>query len=87
MRDETPVALEIVSDIATDGPVVALESALITHGFAPPANLEIARRMEATVRETGALFAGENSGHFYFRFSWKGISISSATHLYSFCYL
>jgi pseudouridine-5'-phosphate glycosidase len=35
-------------------PVVALESALITHGFAPPANLDIARRMEAAVREQGA---------------------------------
>ncbi len=35
-------------------PVVALESALITHGFAPPANLEVARRMEAVIREEGA---------------------------------
>jgi pseudouridine-5'-phosphate glycosidase len=34
--------------------VVALESALITHGFAPPANLDIARRMQAAVREEGA---------------------------------
>ncbi len=41
--------------IAAGSPVVALESALITHGFAPPANLEIARRMEAVVREEGAL--------------------------------
>lgn len=36
-------------------PVVALESALITHGFHWPDNLEIARRMEATVRDRGAL--------------------------------
>ncbi|MFQ6101758.1 MAG: pseudouridine-5'-phosphate glycosidase [Anaerolineae bacterium] len=36
-------------------PVVALESALITHGFAPPANLEVAQRMEAAVHEEGAL--------------------------------
>jgi len=35
--------------------VVALESALITHGFAPPANLHIARRMDAAVRDEGAL--------------------------------
>jgi pseudouridine-5'-phosphate glycosidase len=40
--------------IATGGPVVALESALITHGFAPPANLDVARRIEAAVREEGA---------------------------------
>jgi pseudouridine-5'-phosphate glycosidase len=42
-------------DCLTTRPVVALESALITHGFAPPANLEIAQRMEAAVREEGAL--------------------------------
>jgi len=36
-------------------PVVALESALITHGFARPDNLEIARRMEAVVRAQGAV--------------------------------
>lgn len=36
-------------------PVVALESALITHGFSPPANLAIARRMEAAIRDNGAL--------------------------------
>jgi pseudouridine-5'-phosphate glycosidase len=35
--------------------VVALESALITHGFAPPANLDIARQMQAAVRDEGAL--------------------------------
>ena len=40
--------------IATGGPVVALESALITHGFAPPANLDVARQIEAAVREEGA---------------------------------
>ncbi|RLC99815.1 MAG: pseudouridine-5-phosphate glycosidase [Chloroflexi bacterium] len=39
----------------TTKPIVALESALITHGFASPANLEIARRMETAVREEGAL--------------------------------
>lgn len=42
-------------DHLTTRPVVALESALITHGFAYPANLGIARRMEAAVREEGAL--------------------------------
>ena len=46
---------EITQALADGKPVVALESALITHGFAPPANLEMARRMETTVREHGAL--------------------------------
>jgi len=35
-------------------PVVALESTLITHGFAAPLNLEAARRAEAAVRGAGA---------------------------------
>jgi pseudouridine-5'-phosphate glycosidase len=51
--------MSIFSDVTvalTAGrPVVALESALITHGFAPPANLDISRRMQAAVREEGAL--------------------------------
>jgi len=46
---------DLAQTISAGKPVVALESALVTHGFAPPANLEIAQRMEATVREEGAL--------------------------------
>ena len=40
---------------ALDGrrPVVALESAVITHGLPRPINLELARRMEAEVRKAG----------------------------------
>ncbi len=53
----THIAPEIARAVAEDKPVVALESALITHGFAPPANLEIARRLEAVVCEEGALAA------------------------------
>jgi pseudouridine-5'-phosphate glycosidase len=36
-------------------PVVALESTLITHGFAYPRNLEIARELEQVIRDAGAL--------------------------------
>ncbi len=46
---------EVARALADGRPVVALESALITHGFAPPANLDIARQMQAAVREEGAL--------------------------------
>lgn len=46
---------EIAGALETGSPIVALESALITHGFAPPANLDIAQRMEAAVREEGAV--------------------------------
>ncbi|GEM90330.1 pseudouridine-5'-phosphate glycosidase [Oceanithermus desulfurans NBRC 100063] len=37
------------------GPVVALESTVITHGLPAPVNLETARRLEAAVREEGAV--------------------------------
>jgi pseudouridine-5'-phosphate glycosidase len=36
-------------------PVVALESTLITHGLPRPDNLEVARALEAAVREAGAV--------------------------------
>ncbi|MEP7378832.1 MAG: pseudouridine-5'-phosphate glycosidase [Chloroflexota bacterium] len=40
--------------LAAGRPVVALESTLITHGFAAPLNLEAARRAEAAVRAGSA---------------------------------
>ncbi|MBN1813605.1 MAG: pseudouridine-5'-phosphate glycosidase [Anaerolineae bacterium] len=49
------IAPEIAQALEEGMPVVALESALITHGFAPPANLDIAQRMEAAIRAEGAL--------------------------------
>jgi len=49
------VAPKVVQGLADGVPIVALESALITHGFAPPANLKVARQMEAAVRQAGAL--------------------------------
>jgi len=54
MRMEIGVAPELAQALAGGEPVVALESALITHGFAHPANLEMAQRMEAGVRQAGA---------------------------------
>jgi pseudouridine-5'-phosphate glycosidase len=36
-------------------PVVALESTLVAHGLPYPQNLEVARELEATVREAGAV--------------------------------
>lgn len=36
-------------------PVVALESTLITHGLPRPINLDVARQLEAVVRECGAV--------------------------------
>ena len=50
----TRVRPAVAQALAHQRPIVALESALITHGFSHPANLDIARRMEAAVREEGA---------------------------------
>lgn len=46
---------EVVAAHASGTPVVALESTIITHGFAYPANLECARECERVVREEGAV--------------------------------
>jgi len=55
MSDSLRVAPELIEGRARGVPIVALESALVTHGFAYPANLAIARRMAAAVRAEGAL--------------------------------
>jgi pseudouridylate synthase len=49
------IAPEVAEALAAGGPVVALESTIITHGLPRPRNLEIARQVEAEVRAGGAL--------------------------------
>lgn len=49
------VSSEIQQALSAGQPVVALESALITHGFAYPANLDVTRRMAAAIREEVAV--------------------------------
>ncbi len=46
---------EVAETIAAGGPVVALESTIITHGMPYPANLETALGVEAVIRENGAV--------------------------------
>jgi pseudouridylate synthase len=46
---------EVASALAAGGPVVALESTIISHGLPRPDNLEVARRVEDTVRAAGAV--------------------------------
>lgn len=46
---------EVAEAIRAGGPVVALESTIITHGMPYPANLETALAVEAVVRENGAV--------------------------------
>jgi pseudouridine-5'-phosphate glycosidase len=46
---------EVKAALEKGEPVVALESTLITHGFSPPDNVNIAQAIEETVREQGAV--------------------------------
>ena len=46
---------DVAAALAKGQPVVALESTIITHGLPRPQNLEVARRIEAAVRDNGAV--------------------------------
>lgn len=46
---------EVIRALAHGKPVVALESTIISHGLPRPRNLEVAKRLEAVVRENGAV--------------------------------
>lgn len=58
-RDAFPdgvlVAPEVAEALRAGGPVVALESTIISHGLPRPTNLDIARNIEAAVRDQGAV--------------------------------
>lgn len=49
------LAPEVAAALADGRPVVALESAIITHGMPAPANLDTARAVEAEIRAEGAV--------------------------------
>jgi pseudouridine-5'-phosphate glycosidase len=49
------LSTEVQSALETQRPVVALESTVIAHGLPYPANLEIARDMEAAIHAEGAV--------------------------------
>ena len=55
IAERLAVADEVAAALGAEAPVVALESTLISHGLAYPANLEVARAAEAAVREAGAV--------------------------------
>ncbi|HMK29991.1 MAG TPA: pseudouridine-5'-phosphate glycosidase, partial [Terriglobales bacterium] len=55
MADYLDVREEVAEALAMAKPVVALETTVIAHGLPRPTNLETARRMEAAVREQGAV--------------------------------
>jgi pseudouridine-5'-phosphate glycosidase len=55
VQDWLSITPEIANAVAAGEPVVALESSLIAHGLAPPANVDIALRLEAAIRSEGAV--------------------------------
>jgi pseudouridine-5'-phosphate glycosidase len=55
LTDLLDVSPEVSAAIADGGPVVALESTLISHGLPYPQNLDVARASEAAVRAAGAI--------------------------------
>ena len=48
-------APDVADALARNTPIVALESTIITHGMPWPQNVEVARQVEADVREKGAV--------------------------------
>lgn len=55
MKREVLLSSEVREAVQHGRPVVALESTVIAHGLPRPQNLELGRRMEAIVREGGAV--------------------------------
>jgi len=57
--DDLPASVEVAPEVAdalrSGGPVVALESTIISHGLPRPTNLDVARQIEAAVRDQGAV--------------------------------
>ena len=89
------IAPEVAEALASGKAVVALESTIISHGMAYPANLETARAVEAIVRDNGAVPAtiavvggrvkiGLSPDDLEFFASAKGI-LKLSTHDLAFC--
>ena len=55
MRELLNIAPEVENALSEQRPVVALESTVIAHGLPRPQNLETAHRLEAVVRDGGAV--------------------------------
>jgi pseudouridylate synthase len=55
LRDLLDISPEIADTVSAGGPVVTLESTIIAHGLPRPRNLETAFKLEAAVREAGAV--------------------------------
>ena len=54
MHSFLQIANPVLDSLKENGPVVALESTLISHGLPYPANLQAAMEIEGIVRQNGA---------------------------------
>ena len=55
LPDRVRIHPEVADALRSGGPVVALESTIISHGLPRPTNVDIARQIEAAVRGAGAV--------------------------------
>ena len=55
LGDQVAISDEVAAALAAGNAVVALESTILTHGMPYPRNLEMARGVEAIIREEGAV--------------------------------
>ena len=55
LPDQVQVAPEVADALRSGGPVVALESTIISHGLPRPRNVDVAHQIEAAVRGSGAV--------------------------------
>ena len=55
LTDVLQIAPEVAAALATNKPIVALESTVIAHGLPRPQNLDIAFRLQEIVRDAGAV--------------------------------
>ncbi|WP_259781094.1 pseudouridine-5'-phosphate glycosidase [Aestuariispira ectoiniformans] len=55
LKDYLDIHPDVAQALAEGRPVVALESTIISHGLPWPQNLEVARDLEAVIREEGAV--------------------------------
>jgi pseudouridine-5'-phosphate glycosidase len=54
MKSALVFSPEVAAALASNSPIVALESTIISHGLPRPSNLNVAREVEVIVREHGA---------------------------------
>ncbi len=66
IKERIRLAPEVSTALVNHGPVVALESTLISHGLPYPQNVEVARASEAAVRGQGAVPATVAIHHGFF---------------------